>query len=33
LFLQKGMEAGAIIENGLDMLKIQADASWEIWNS
>jgi shikimate dehydrogenase len=33
LFLQKGMEAGAVIENGSDMLKIQADASWEIWNS
>lgn len=32
-FLQLGEEKGAIIENGTDMLKIQADASWEIWNS
>ncbi len=31
LFLKKGEENGAIIKNGLDMLKIQADESWEIW--
>jgi len=23
---------GAVIENGADMLVIQAEASWEIWN-
>lgn len=33
LFLQKGEEQGAIIQNGYDMLIIQADESWEIWNS
>jgi shikimate dehydrogenase len=33
LFLQKGEEHGAAIENGADMLVIQADASWDIWNS
>ncbi len=33
LFLQKGEEQGAAIENGADMLVIQADASWDIWNS
>lgn len=33
LFLQKGLAAGALVKNGTDMLEIQADASWEIWNS
>lgn len=33
IFLQKGEAMGATIENGRDMLRIQADASWEIWNS
>lgn len=32
-FLLKGEAMGAIIENGGGMLRIQADASWEIWNS
>ena len=32
-FLLKGKEQGAAIKNGLDMLKLQADASWEIWSS
>lgn len=32
LFLQSGEERGAAIENGLDMLSIQAEASWRIWN-
>ena len=32
LFLQKGREHGATCINGLKMLKIQADASWEIWS-
>ena len=32
-FLQKGKTMGATVENGRDMLRIQADASWEIWNS
>lgn len=33
LFLQKGEERGAAIKNGLEMLVLQAEASWEIWNS
>ncbi len=32
LFLQKGEAMGAIIENGYEMLLIQAEASWKIWN-
>jgi shikimate dehydrogenase len=32
LFLEKGEEAGARIKNGSDMLAIQAEASWNIWN-
>lgn len=33
LFLQKGEERGAIIKNGMDMLVIQAEESWRIWNT
>lgn len=33
VFLQKGEERGAIIQNGYDMLVIQAEESWKIWNS
>jgi shikimate dehydrogenase len=32
LFLQKAREAGADILDGNSMLRLQADASWEIWN-
>jgi shikimate dehydrogenase len=32
LFLEKGELAGARIKNGADMLSIQAEASWMIWN-
>lgn len=32
VFLQKGKARGATIVNGLSMLHIQAEASWEIWN-
>ena len=32
LFLEKGEAAGARIKNGNDMLVIQAEASWSIWN-
>jgi len=32
-FLEKGAAQGATTQNGLDMLHLQADASWEIWNS
>ncbi|MBS1585330.1 MAG: shikimate dehydrogenase [Bacteroidetes bacterium] len=31
-FLQLGKERGAVIKNGLEMLQLQADAAWEIWN-
>lgn len=32
LFLQKGKARGAVIKNGYQMLVLQAEASWEIWN-
>lgn len=32
LFLQKGEERGATIKNGYEMLEIQAEESWAIWN-
>jgi shikimate dehydrogenase len=32
LFLEKGEAAGARFKNGNDMLVIQAEASWTIWN-
>ena len=31
LFLKKAKEQGAVIKNGLEMLTIQAEKSWEIW--
>lgn len=33
MFLQLGEEKGATIENGMDMLTLQAEESWRIWNS
>ncbi|MEO7983815.1 MAG: shikimate dehydrogenase [Bacteroidota bacterium] len=33
LFLQKGEERGAMIKNGEEMLVIQAEESWKIWNN
>jgi shikimate dehydrogenase len=32
LFLQKGEERGAAIKNGEEMLNLQAEESWKIWN-
>lgn len=32
VFLQKAEERGAVIKNGGDMLVIQAEESWRIWN-
>ena len=32
-YLEKGAAQGATTQNGLEMLHLQADASWEIWNS
>ena len=33
LFLKKGAEHGAATKNGYEMLLLQAEKSWEIWNS
>lgn len=33
LFLKKGKLQGAHIKNGYEMLVLQAEASWEIWNN
>lgn len=32
LFLQKGEQQGAVIKNGEEMLMLQAEESWRIWN-
>jgi shikimate dehydrogenase len=32
LFLKKGKAQSAVTINGLNMLKLQADKAWEIWN-
>ncbi len=32
MFLQKGEQQGAVTKNGQDMLLIQAEESWKIWN-
>jgi shikimate dehydrogenase len=33
LFLANGKKQGCAIKNGLEMLQLQAEKSWEIWNS
>lgn len=33
LFLRKGKEKGAVTKNGLEMLHLQAEKAWAIWNS
>jgi shikimate dehydrogenase len=33
LFLKNGKTKGAQVKNGLEMLYLQAERSWEIWNS
>ena len=33
LFMKKGAAQGATVKNGLEMLLLQAFASWEFWNS
>jgi shikimate dehydrogenase len=33
LFMAKGKEAGAQVKNGFEMLCLQAEAAWEIWNA
>lgn len=32
-FLQLAKQQGALIKNGLEMLELQAEKSWEIWNA
>ncbi|MDC9723159.1 MAG: shikimate dehydrogenase [Urechidicola sp.] len=32
-FLKNGLKKGAIIKNGLEMLELQAEKSWEIWST
>lgn len=32
-FLSKGVENGAVIKNGFEMLELQAEESWRIWNN
>ena len=32
LFMAKGKEAGAQVKNGFEMLCLQAEAAWDIWN-
>lgn len=32
LFMKRGREQGAIVKNGLEMLHLQAVASWRFWN-
>jgi len=31
-FLQNGLQQGSTIKNGYEMLVLQAEKSWEIWN-
>lgn len=33
LFMQRGRERGATVKNGLEMLRLQALASWNFWHS
>jgi shikimate dehydrogenase len=32
MFLKKGAERGAVVKNGYEMLLIQAEENWRIWN-
>lgn len=32
-FLKRGQERGARVKNGLEMLQIQAECAWELWNA
>ncbi len=33
LFLKKGKERGCVIKNGFEMLVLQAEENWKIWNN
>lgn len=32
LFMKRGLEQGAAVKNGLEMLHLQADAAWKMWH-
>ncbi len=32
LFMKRGLEQGAVVKNGLEMLHLQADAAWKMWH-
>jgi len=32
IFLKRGRESGALVKNGFEMLELQAELSWKIWN-
>jgi len=32
-FLQEGAARGALVKNGLEMLHLQAEAAWRVWNA
>lgn len=31
-FMKEGLKRGACVRNGLEMLRLQAEAAWQIWN-
>jgi shikimate dehydrogenase len=33
LFLQKGLQQGCVVKNGHEMLLLQAEAAWDVWNT
>ncbi|RYY49697.1 MAG: shikimate dehydrogenase [Chitinophagaceae bacterium] len=33
VFLQQGKERGSVVKNGYEMLLLQAEANWKIWNA
>jgi shikimate dehydrogenase len=33
IFMKKGREKGALVENGYEMFRVQAEENWRIWNS
>jgi shikimate dehydrogenase len=32
IFLKQGLDRGAVVKNGFEMLLIQAEENWKIWN-
>jgi shikimate dehydrogenase len=31
-FMQRGVDQGCFVKNGLEMLQLQAEKAWEVWN-